>query len=229
MGSRLKERHAMADKETSILNRLSHPRYLLFLAVLAISVWPLFAVIGGVEAVVTAFDLAVIAFVLSCVPLWRNGSPELMRRQAKRDDAGQVLLLLLTGVISSVILAALGTLVLDNKSLVPGEIALLVVTLLACWTFANLIYAFHYARLYYSANDGGDHQGLDFPGGCVPDFADFVNFAFVIGMTCQTADIEITDSDLRRVSTFQGLFAFAFNLGILALTVNVLASSTGGG
>jgi hypothetical protein len=65
MGSRLKERHAMADKETSILNRLSHPRYLLFLAVLAISVWPLFAVIGGVEAVVTAFDLAVIAFVLS--------------------------------------------------------------------------------------------------------------------------------------------------------------------
>jgi uncharacterized membrane protein len=219
----------MADKETSILNRLSHPRYLLFLAVLAISVWPLFAVIGGVEAVVTAFDLAVIGFVLSCVPLWRNGSPEVMRRQAKRDDAGQVLLLLLTGVISSVILAALGTLVLDNKSLVPGEIALLVVTLLACWTFANLIYAFHYARLYYSAKDGSDHQGLDFPGGCVPDFADFVNFAFVIGMTCQTADIEITDSDLRRVSTFQGLFAFAFNLGILALTVNVLASSTGGG
>ena len=218
----------MAGKETSILNRLSHPRYLLFLAVLAIAVWPLVAVLGTVEAVVTAFDLAVIAFVLSCVPLWRDGNPDLMRRQAKRDDAGQVMLLLLTGLISCVILAALGTLVLDNKSLVPGEIALLVVTLLACWTFANLIYAFHYARLYYSATDGADHEGLDFPGGCTPDFADFVNFAFVIGMTCQTADIEITDSALRRVSTFHGLFAFAFNLGILALTVNVLASSTGG-
>jgi uncharacterized membrane protein len=53
-----------------------------------------------------------------------------------------------------------------------------------------------------------------------------VNFAFVIGMTCQTADIEISECAMRRVSTFHGLFAFAFNLGILALTVNVLASSS---
>lgn len=219
----------MAGDETSFLSRLSHPRYLLFLAALLVAPWPLLSVMRKVEAVVTAFDLAVIVFTLSCIPLWRGGTADVMRRQAKRDDAGQVLLLLLTGLISSIILAALGTLVLDNQSLVPGEIALLVVTLLACWTFANLIYAFHYARLYYSSRDGGDHEGLDFPGGCVPDFADFVNFAFVIGMTCQTADIEITDSDLRRVSTFHGLFAFAFNLGILALTVNVLASSTGGG
>ncbi|MBO9726487.1 MAG: DUF1345 domain-containing protein [Novosphingobium sp.] len=218
----------MAGRD-SFLNRLSHPRYLLFLGVLAVSPWPLLAMMPVVEAVVTAFDLAVIVFVLSCIPLWRGGNADLMRRQAKRDDAGQVMLLLLTAVITSVILAALGTLVLDNKSLVPGEIALLVVTLLACWTFANLIYAFHYARLYYSSRDGSDHEGLDFPGNCVPDFADFVNFAFVIGMTCQTADIEITDSAVRRVSTFHGLFAFAFNLGILALTVNVLASSTGGG
>lgn len=218
----------MTGSGTSILSRLSHPRYLLFLGVLAISIWPLIPAIGLVEAIVTAFDLAVIAFVLSCIPLWRDGNPDVMRRQAKRDDAGQVMLLLLTGVISTVILAALGTLVLDNKSLVPGEIALLVVTLLACWTFANLIYAFHYARLYYSSRGGADHEGLDFPGDCVPDFADFVNFALVIGMTCQTADIEITDSDVRRVSTFHGLFAFAFNLGILALTVNVLASSSGG-
>lgn len=217
----------MAGRD-SFLNRLSHPRYLLFLGVLAVSPWPLLAIMPVVETVVTAFDLAVIVFVLSCIPLWRDGNPDLMRRQAKRDDAGQVMLLLLTGVISSIILAALGTLVLDNKSLVPGEIALLVVTLLACWTFANLIYAFHYARLYYSSRDGSDHEGLDFPGDCVPDFADFVNFAFVIGMTCQTADIEITDSAVRRVSTFHGLFAFAFNLGILALTVNVLASTTGG-
>ncbi|TCM21961.1 putative membrane protein [Novosphingobium sp. PhB165] len=218
----------MAGERDPILSRLSHPRYLLFLAVMALSVLPLLSVAPAVEAVVTAFDLGVIAFTLSCVPLWCNGNATVMRQQAKRDDAGQIMLLVLTGVVTSVILAALGTLVLDNKSLKTGEIALLVVTLLSCWTFANLIYAFHYARLFYSSRDGGDSRGLDFPGDCVPDFSDFVNFAFVIGMTCQTADIEITDSSMRRVSTFHGLFAFAFNLGILALTVNVLASSTGG-
>ncbi len=218
----------MAGERNTIFNRLSHPRYLLFLGVMAIAVLPLLQVLPKVEGVITAFDLGVIAFVLSCVPLWRHGNAEIMRRQARRDDAGQIMLLMLTGVITSVVLAALGTLVLDNKRLPPGEIALLVVTLLASWTFANLIYAFHYARLYYTASDGADHEGLDFPGDCVPDFSDFVNFAFVIGMTCQTADIEITETSVRRVSTFHGLFAFAFNLGILALTVNVLASSTGG-
>ncbi|MFK4871116.1 DUF1345 domain-containing protein [Novosphingobium sp. ZW T3_23] len=218
----------MAGRETAFLNRLSHPRYLLFLAIFLLAPWPLLSWLRPVEAVVTAFDLAVIAIVASCLPLWLDGNPDVMRRQAKRDDVGQVVLLLLTALITSVILAALGTLVLDNKNLRVGEIALLVVTLLACWTFANLIYAFHYARLYYTSHESGDYKGLDFPGGCVPDFADFVNFAFVIGMTCQTADIEITDSAMRRISTFHGLFAFAFNLGILALTVNVLASSTGG-
>jgi uncharacterized membrane protein len=219
----------MAGDRKTLLSRLPYPRYLLFLGLFAIFIWPLWFLMGFVEALVTAFDIAVIAFTLSCVPLWRNGNASVMRRQAKRDDAGQVLLLMLTALISSVILAALGTLVLVSKSLGAGEITLLVVTLLACWTFANLIYAFHYARLYYSSRGGADHQGIDFPGVHEPDFSDFVNFAFVIGMTCQTADIDITKTVVRRVSTFQGLFAFAFNLGILALTVNVLASSTGGG
>jgi uncharacterized membrane protein len=30
---------------------------------------------------------------------------------------------------------------------------------------------------------------------------------------------------MRRISTFHALFAFAFNLGVLALAVNVLASA----
>ncbi|QDK32413.1 MULTISPECIES: DUF1345 domain-containing protein [Sphingomonadaceae] len=218
----------MAGERDPFLSRLSHPRYLLFLGVMTAAAMALLLVLPAVEAVITAFDLGVIAFVTSCVPLWRSGNAEVMRRQAKRDDVGQIMLLMLTAVITSVILAALGTLVLDNKILKAGEIALLVVTLLSCWTFVNLIYAFHYARLYYSSRAGGDHEGLDFPGDCVPDFSDFVNFAFVIGMTCQTADIAITQTSVRRVSTFHGLFAFAFNLGILALTVNVLASTTGG-
>ena len=97
---------------------------------------------------------------------------------------------------------------------------------MASWTFANLSCAFHYARLYYSARKtGATAVGLDFPGEHPPEFSDFVNFALVIGMTCQTADIAITDYRMRQVSTFHGMFAFAFNLGILALSVNVLASS----
>lgn len=219
----------MAGEHTFRLSRIPHLRYILFLVLLVLAFVPLSQMMATTEAAIMAFDLAVFAFVLSCIPLWRAGGADVMRRQAKRDDTGQILLLLFTALITIMILVALGTLVLGAKALAGTEIALLVATLLACWTFANLIYAFHYARQYYTSHAGADRKGLDFPGGETPSFADFVNFAFVIGMTCQTADIEITSSPVRRVSTYHGLFAFAFNMGILALTVNVLASSTSGG
>ena len=100
----------------------------------------------------------------------------------------------------AVILTALGILILDKQTLDGGHIAILVATLLASWTFTNLVYAFHYARLYYSPGSKGDHGGLAFPGGGEPEFSDFVNFAFVIGMTCQTADIEITAAGIEVLS-----------------------------
>ncbi|MBB4860474.1 putative membrane protein [Novosphingobium chloroacetimidivorans] len=202
-----------------------HPRYRLFLVVLVLTS-VLLSLMAKIDiAILLGFDLAALVFILSCVNLWRGGKPDEMRMEAKRDDAGQFLLLVLTAVISTVVLTALGILLLDKQGLDALHIVLLVATLLASWTFANLVYAFHYARLFYSRGSGGDQGGLDFPGDCEPEFADFVNFAFVIGMTCQTADITITHCAMRRISTFHGLFAFAFNLGILALTVNVLASS----
>lgn len=204
-------------------HRLKHPRYVLFLVVLLLAIPASATVMRRGEALVAGFDLAVFAFLLSCVPLWLKGNATTMRHQAARDDVGEVALLLLTGLISTVVLAALAQLILEKNHLGPGGIALLIATLLASWTFTNVILAFHYARLYYAAGDEGDRKGLDFPGGCTPDFSDFINFAFVIGMTCQTADINITKTPMRRVATFHGLFAFAFNLGILALSVNVLA------
>jgi len=216
----------MATKQQGQFSGLRHPRYLLFLAVLLLAPWPLRAFLDTSHTIIAAFDLAALCFILSCIPLWHEGGPETIRHQAQRDDVGQVSLLLLAGLISAVVLATLGLLILEREKFGPDGIALLIGTLMVGWTFANLTYAFHYARLYYSAEDGGDRKGLDFPGGRQPDFSDFVNFAFVIGMTCQTADIDITDYRMRRGSALPSLFAFAFNLGVLALAVNVLASSS---
>lgn len=215
----------MTRERAGWFERLPHPRYLLFMAVLVLAPWPLGAVMGTGNTIFLSFDLAALCFAVSCVPLWSGGSPDVIRRQAKRDDVGQVWLLVLAGLVSGVVLAMLGLVILDKSDIGLAGLALLVATLMASWTFANLSCAFHYAHLYYSARGGGDHRGLAFPGDKPPDFSDFVNFAFVIGMTCQTADIAITDARMRRVSTLHGLFAFAFNLGVLALAVNVLASA----
>lgn len=205
---------------------LRHPRYVLFVAVLLVAAPVLATVLTRREGLLLGFDVAVAVFLLSCVRLWRQGDAETLRRDASDNDAGRGLLLILTLLIGTVVLVTLAALVLDRADIGPGTIVLLVASLLACWLFVNLIFAFHYARLYFDepGPGRGDRGGLAFPGAGTPMFSDFVNFAFVIGMTSQTADIAITSPYVRRVATLHGLFAFVFNLGILALTVNVLAS-----
>lgn len=205
---------------------IRHLRYLLFLALLVLTPWPLSTCMPPAQALIGGFDIAALVFILSVIPLWQDGSADIMRRQSERDDGGHIGLLALTAVLLLVMLSAVATLETQKDQLEIAMIALLVGSLVIAWFFANLVFAFHYAKLYYSAlASGGDRRGLDFPGDDEPVFADFVNFSFVLGMTCQTADIAITDQRLRRVSTGHGLLAFIFNLGVLAMTVNILASA----
>jgi uncharacterized membrane protein len=43
-------------------------------------------------------------------------------------------------------------------------------------------------------------------------------------MAFATSDVEITSQHVRRVVTVHCLAAFAFNIGVLAFTINVLGS-----
>lgn len=196
---------------------------MLFVAVAVLSAWPLSHLLDPTHAFMAAFDTGALVFAFTCLPLWLNGQASRIRMEAERDDANQIELLLLTGIIGVAIMASLFMLVTERSTMRPEMVALLVSTLVLSWLFTNLIFTFHYARLYYGQAVSGDFGGLEFPGDDDPEFADFVNFAFVIGMTCQTADINITHARVRRVATWHGLYAFAFNLGILALAVNALA------
>ncbi|HEY0959989.1 MAG TPA: DUF1345 domain-containing protein [Novosphingobium sp.] len=206
--------------------RIKHGRYLLFLALLILLPWPLTSLLPPVEAALAAFDLAALVFIASVIPLWRDGAPGIIRRQAERDDGGQVTLLVLTAILLVAIMSAITTLLTGKNVLGAPLLAMLVASLLIAWFFSNLVFAFHYAKLYYSRTGlGKDLGGLDFPGEEEPVFADFVNFSFVLGMTCQTADIAITDQKMRRVATGHGLLAFVFNLVVLAMTVNILAGA----
>jgi uncharacterized membrane protein len=66
--------------------------------------------------------------------------------------------------------------------------------------------------------------GLDFPGTPEPDYWDFVYFAFTCGMAFATSDVQVTSKHMRRLVTVHSLAAFAFNIGVLAFTINVLGS-----
>jgi uncharacterized membrane protein len=68
-----------------------------------------------------------------------------------------------------------------------------------------------------------ERGGLKFPGGEAPDYWDFLHFSVIIGVACQTADIEFTAKPLRRIGALHGVLSFVFNTVALALTINLLA------
>ena len=202
---------------------MPHPRFLAFLAVLVIATalatlrWPV------EEALILGFDIAVALFTVLAISLWVDDDPVRERERAAREDGGRLLLALTASTVLAAILLALGRMVEGRTALTAVDFAIVAGTLVLAWLFSNLVYAFHYAHLYYDQVDAGVEGGIVFPGGDAPAFADFVYFAFVIGMTAQTADLGISSRRIRRVVTLHGLFAFFFNLGVLAMTINVLS------
>jgi uncharacterized membrane protein len=56
---------------------------------------------------------------------------------------------------------------------------------------------------------------------------DFAYFAFVIGMTFQVSDVEITCRNIRRKVLVHGLISFAINTFVVALTINIIAGLKG--
>jgi len=56
-----------------------------------------------------------------------------------------------------------------------------------------------------------------------PLYIDFLYFSMVIGMTCQTADVNIANSRMRFWVMIQGMTAFIFNASLLALAINLIS------
>lgn len=182
-------------------------------------------VLGMTRGILTGFDAAALLFIGSLLPLLRQGQAAKMRARAARNDANRAVLLVFCGIVLFVVLVAVGGELRGRSSVVT--IALVVSTLILAWLFSNIVYALHYAHLFYSAGDGGDAGGLQFPDTAEPDYWDFLYFSVTLGMTFQTSDVSIASRRMRRVVTGQCLAAFIFNLGVIAFTVNVLGGGSG--
>jgi uncharacterized membrane protein len=88
------------------------------------------------------------------------------------------------------------------------------------WAVVHTVYTLRYARLYYEGDDGG----VDFNEREPPCYSDFAYLAFTIGMTFQVSDTDLQTKQLRRLALGHALLSFVFATGILATTVNLVAS-----
>ncbi|MDF5720757.1 MAG: DUF1345 domain-containing protein [Rhizonema sp. PD37] len=165
--------------------------------------------------------------------LWRisAATPEKMRRYAQRENEGRVAISILIVAAACVSLVAIGFLLGDTKKgqstfLIAIHVTLAVMTIVDSWLLVHTIFALRYAHNYYQRSRSDQEQlaqGLDFPDDHEPDYWDFLYFSFVIGMTSQVSDVQITSPNMRRLALIHGILSFFFNTAILAMSINIIA------
>ena len=211
-------------KPRTIGNMIAPPRFLAFLVALVVAFpvtshafhrWSL----GGMAAL----EVAAILFLVSCAPLLGTREARVIRQHAEQNDANRHVLLAITGIVMAALLTAITAEALGHNPQ-PFTKALIITTLALAWLFSNIVYALHYAHMVYMHPDVGC-VGLEFPRTTHPVYWDFIYFSFTNGMAFATSDVVITETRMRKTVIIHGLAAFAFNIGVLAFTINVLGSS----
>lgn len=104
-----------------------------------------------------------------------------------------------------------------------GHVILAVTTVILSWSVVHTLFTLQYAYLYYRRTGGKTSGGLQFPDEPKPDYLDFAYFSFVVGMTSQVSDVQISSRQIRRWALLHGVVSFGFNLAIVGLSINVIS------
>jgi uncharacterized membrane protein len=157
-------------------------------------------------------------------------TPDEIRRQAGLRDASHVAIFVIVLISAFASFFAVLLLVISEKKETEAfDIPVAIAGMFFSWFLVHTIFAMRYAHIYY-----GDHEtqpaihagGLIFPDEDRPDYIDFAYFSFVLGMTFQVSDIQVTSKQLRKMALLHGILSFGFNTIIVALTINVIAGLT---
>jgi uncharacterized membrane protein len=104
-----------------------------------------------------------------------------------------------------------------------------IISVALSWMLMHTVFTFRYAHLYYTCHaeekdiKKETEGGLEFPMEESPDYLDFAYFSFVIGMTFQVSDVQITSRHIRHLALFHGFISFVYNTVILALSITIIS------
>jgi uncharacterized membrane protein len=198
------------------------------IGVFFVALFALPARLHGEHRWLLAFDLAAAVYLAAVWLMMLRSTVGGIKERASIEDERKWTVLLLGSASAIAVLVALAFELHKAKNLSPVSgglhVALAAATILLSWVFMNTLFALHYAHEYYAPGDDGTAGGLRFPGDDAPDYWDFVYFSFVVGMTFQVSDVQVESRMLRRLVVAHGALAFFFNVGVLALAINIAAS-----
>jgi uncharacterized membrane protein len=180
--------------------------------------------------IVASWDLAALAYLALAWTLIARADAKVTREHAlSQDQSGYLIFLFVVGA-SCASIVAIGFVVGTIRDLPfwvrAWHLAITSVALASSWLLIQTVFAFHYAHRYYAGPHHEPSTGapLLFPGGREPDYADFAYYSFVVGMTSQVSDVAVASRRMRRLTMIHGVLAFLFNIAVLALSINIIAS-----
>lgn len=176
------------------------------------------------------FSLSMI--VMSWITFFITNSKQI-REQSKVQDPKRsiVFIIILISTFASILAVLL--LIVTKREGNSGASLRLTVSILGMlfsWFLIHTVFALRYAHIYYGVHKTKPDTaagGLEFPGDEKPEYLDFAYYSFVLGMTFQVSDVQITSKRLRSLAMLHGLISFGFNTIMIALTINLIAGFGG--
>lgn len=184
------------------------------------------------EILITWCSFAMVVIILDWITILKS-HPREVRKIASLQDSSRTMIFLFVIFAAVISMVAVIFLLKSAKGHAVGHIFLAITAVIISWWLVHTIFTMRYAHLYYDTDtdDGQTREegGLQFPGDETnPDYMDFVYFSFVLGMTFQVSDVEISSRSIRRLAWLHGLISFAFNTAIVALSINVISGLIAG-
>ena len=184
------------------------------------------SIVGEIRLVASWDAFAAVALLLTWTTILTL-TPKQICSMAQREDPSRVASLILVIVGAGASLLAVLVLLQTSMKMtgVPKTqaIVLALSAVVLAWFLIHTVFTIRYAHEFH--DEPSDKPPLEFPGQeDLPDYLDFAYFAFIIGMTAQTADVNIHGRRMRRTALLHGIVAFAFNTAVVALSIGVLTT-----
>jgi len=156
-----------------------------------------------------------------------------IRNQSKIQDPSRPVIFLIVLISTLASFLAVVLLLLTKERFKDTETFHLVIAIagmILSWLLIHSTFTTRYAHIFYDDSVGTPDvhaEGLIFPGDDRPEYLDFAYFSFVLGMTFQVSDVQITSKRIRRLALLHGLLSFGYNTIMIALTINLIAGFGG--
>jgi len=135
---------------------------------------------------------------------------------AQAESASTVLAIVIVAVVVSMVAVV---------SEIKAHTVFAFVTVAGSWLLLPTLFGLTYAATYYRQEPD---CGLEFPGAppkFEPDHIDILYFSFTIAVASQTADVNITSREMRRLVLMHSVLSFVFNTTILAFSINAAVNN----